>query len=463
MEISNNYKQLTPIYVGDRGWSLSRHPGNHGKFSMQGLTDTQFKSINNWVDKQQKYIQALSLDAKAAIVLWRCYPRVYEEDLDSISLLTEDDEKLRELFELIPSKEIIHRYKHLIQHAILNAPSLTLPSIIFTKLYPGVPIRVNSASKFPSFVQASFIQPSDLNDLISIKLEMNIKCLYMDAGFGNGNEILLPIGTDLHVDTIQTINKKKNLIISTPIFNPTTYDILPDNYIKDDDTTFYENAKKESIEETSIDISTVGKIINTIDYPLYKQKEYNSSSLYESYVLVPTAHGVSASGTLFICSEDKTILLFQRSFLGDFGGTWAGVGGAIGENRVPTYKTKFVFRTYIIDIPLNLKRIWAATNLPRINYEHATYHWFSISEILPQMNDFGNFEDYPESERVTNFLRTYTSQIPLASASLDVRKKILHYGKFAIYLKNPCSQLYELVIPGMSYALWKLKPYLESI
>ena len=155
--------------------------------------------------------------------------------------------------------------------------------------------------------------------------------------------------------------------------------------------------------------------------------------------------------------------MFQRSFLGDFGGTWAAVGGAIGENRVPIYKSQFIFRTYIIDIPLNLKRIWNATNLPRINYEHLTYHWFTIDEILSQLEDFGNFDNYSESDRVTNFLRAYTSQIPLASTSLDIRKKILHYGKFAIYLKNPYSHLYELIIPGMSYALWKLKSYLKSL
>lgn len=455
----NEYKQLHPIYVGERGWSLSKHPGNHGKFSIEGLTNNEFRIINEWVNLQKEYIQKLSLDTKAAILLCQTYPRAYDEDLNTLSLLSEKDEKLRELIELVPSSEVILRYKYLVQNAILNAPLLPIDVIVYAKLYTKMGIKVNTKAEFPSFIHAYITELKNNNiDLLLIKLKIGSRCLYMDAGFGNGNEILLPIGTELYVESINN-----NKILTYPILKSTKYDKLDEKYIITDDVIFYENAKKESLEETSIDISAIGKITHIIDYPLYKQIEYCSSSTYDSYVLVPTAHGIAASGTLFICSEDKKILLFQRSFLGDFGGTWASVGGAIGENRVPIYKTQFIFRTYIIDIPLSIKRLWNAKNLPRINYEHLTYHWFDINEILPQLDDFGNFDDYIESKRVTNFLRTYTSQIPLASTSLDIRKKILHYGKFAIYVKNPYTHLYELIIPGMSYALWKLKSYLKSL
>ena len=265
----SNYKKLSPIYVGDRGWSLSKHPGNHGKFSLQGLSNSEFKSINNWVDKQQQYIQNLSLDTRAAILLWQCYSRAYDEDLNPTSLLTEDDEKLRELFELIPPKDVIHRYKYLVQNAILNAPSLPLPVIAYTRLYPGVGVRVNNATKFPSFIQASFVQTSfnqkyENSDIILIKLDIGMKFLYLDAGFGNGNEILLPMGTCLYINSIQTLNKesdKRNIIISSPIFKSHVMIYYLINDIKDNDTIFYENAKKETLEETSIDISNTGKIV----------------------------------------------------------------------------------------------------------------------------------------------------------------------------------------------------------
>ena len=470
MDKNTKYKELYPIYVGDRGWSLSKHPGNHGKFLDQGLTNYEYLKINRWVEEHQKYIQSLSLDTKAGIMLWGRYSRVYNEDVNQMTLLNENDENLKELFEIVPNGETVERYKYLVNAAILNAPGTPFPVYVYKILTPGKAIKIKQVSEYESFVEASFVPPEKegkkKKDLLRIKLESMTKCLYLDAGFGYGNKILLPIGTKIYISSINVIsdNKDWKSIIDCKLkFKNDKYTVVPKKYIKSDDQIFYENARKETLEETAIDIQNTGKIVEYIDFPLFEQKEYCSNYLHEAHVLVPKAHGAAASGTLFLCPEDRTILLFQRSFLGDFGGTWAGIGGAIGEERAPVYKTKFKFRCYIVEINLKTKRLWKAKNLPRINYEHLTYNWFSYDEILSQLKDFGSYHDYLEQERVTNFLRAYTSQIPLASSSLsDVRKKVLKYGKFAIYLQNKTNNMYELILPGTSYTLWKMKSYFND-
>lgn len=465
IDIDSKYNKLYPIYVGDRGWSLSRHPGNHGKFLFQGLCEKDYEKITKWVDQQQNYIQSLSLEIKAGIMLWKRYSRAYNEEMTTNSLLTERDEKLEELFEMIPNQNTIERYKYLVQHSILHSPIIPIHTITYTTWGSNTSIKIGQALKSKSFIEASFLEPKNPDksrDLIVILLDKYTSCIYMDSGFGTGNKILLPIGTQLIVEDINIKNNEWSTIIKArAIFEKSNYDQPPDNFFKSDDTIFFENARKETLEETGIDINNSGKIIDTIDFPLHKQKEYCSSYLHDAYLLVPTSHGAAASGTLFICPEDRTILLFQRSFQGDFGGTWAGVGGAIGEDRAPVYKTKFTFRTYIIEISLNTKRLWKAKKLPRINYEHLTYSWFKFDDILTQLKDFGDFNEYQETERVTNFLRAYTSQIPIASNTLDIRAKILKYGKFAIYLKNRHTHIYELVLPGAAYTLWKAQKHLH--
>lgn len=470
-----NYKNLVPIYVDDRGWSLSRHPGNYGKFTFDKLSNDEFKNINEWVELQRIYIQSLSLDTKAAILLFERYPRIYDEDVDNNQLLNEEDDNIKELFEIIPSKEIIKKYKYLISIAILNAPKLPFNIILYSKLYKNMGIVIGGTTKYPSFIYSSFVLPhtskcmSDMEekgksinvipDFIIINMDQNIPLLYMDAGFNNGNKVILPIDILLNIDKIIDSNNIniRNLINTYPTYNSIDYIYLNKETLLDNDTIFYENAKKETLEETMIDISNTGKIVEIVDYPLYKQKEYCKTQYNETYVLVPTSRGVAGSGIIFICKEDKTILFFQRSFLGDFGGTWATVGGAIGEIRVPVYKSKFIFRTYIINISLDDKKIWGMKNLPKLNHEHLTYHWFNFEEILSQLSSFGNFNDFNETDRITKFLRAYTSQIPLALTSFKMINKIFNYGKYGIYLKNPISSLYELVLPGTSYTLWKIK------
>jgi 8-oxo-dGTP pyrophosphatase MutT (NUDIX family) len=224
------------------------------------------------------------------------------------------------------------------------------------------------------------------------------------------------------------------------------------------------------MEETGIDVASM-KHLTTIDFPLWNQKEYclSLTTQNEAHVLVPTAHGVAASGSLFICREDNTVLLFQRSFLGDFGGTWAGVGGAIGEDRAPVYKTLFKFRTYVYSVSKVQKRMWEGKSLPRINYEHLTYQWVNLDELFNQIKDFDIFYTKLDSknlaidldkDEVTRFLRAYTAQIPLAATSMDIRRKLLGQGKFSLYIRNPYSRLYELILPGAAYTLWKLYKFL---
>lgn len=468
------YNCLNPVGFDERGWSLSRHPANHGKFSRSGLTHSEFDCVNEWVNQQKLYIQSLSLDTKAGLLLLQRYPRAFDEDIDQLAILNDSSSDdtvvfLKELFEIVPSIETIQRYKYLVQSAILNAPVIPVNVYAFLSkpVLPGVGFKVGQGFGVPSFLTGYFVDSLvNLNkDTIKIKLDKGTTLLYMDAGFSSGNRIFLPMGVSLIVDDISSdANQTKQILTVHPDSSnlPLEYGDIPEKLRKSDDTIFYENAVRETMEETGIDISHMTPV-TTIDFPLYDQKEYCVSlhTQNEAHVLVPTAHGVAASGSLFICKDDNTVLLFQRSFLGDFGGTWAGVGGAIGEDRAPVYKTLFKFRTYVYSVSKLEKRMWEGKSLPRINYEHLTYQWISLDDLFNQIKDFEIASlNATQKDEVTRFLRAYTAQIPLAATSMDIRKKLLSQGKFSLYIRNPYSRLYELILPGAAYTLWKLYRFL---
>lgn len=465
------YNCLNPVGFDERGWSLSRHPANHGKFSRSGLTHSEFDCVNEWVNRQKLYIQSLSLDTKAGLLLLQRYPRAFDEDIDQLAILNDSSSDdtvvfLKELFEIVPSIETIQRYKYLVHTSILNAPPIPINAYAFMSK-PGLNsgFKVGQGFTVPSFVTAYFVDSFN-SDTIKIKLDKGTTLLYMDAGFSSGNRIFLPMGISLIVDDISSDSNQTKQILTVRLDSsnlPLEYGSIPENMLKSDDTIFYENAVRETMEETGIDISHMTPI-TTIDFPLYNQKEYCLSlhTQNEAHVLVPTAHGVAASGSLFICKDDNTVLLFQRSFLGDFGGTWAGVGGAIGEDRAPVYKTLFKFRTYVYPVSKLEKRMWEGKSLPRINYEHLTYQWISLDDLFNQIKDFDGFSHNTKTDEVTRFLRAYTAQIPLAATSMDIRKKLLSQGKFSLYIRNPYSRLYELILPGAAYTLWKLYRFLTS-
>lgn len=133
-----------------------------------------------------------------------------------------------------------------------------------------------------------------------------------------------------------------------------------------------------------------------------------------------TYWGKKASGILFICSEDNTVLLLKRSSLVHDGGTWGIPGGAIAElgedyfsesdeqdpdddlftssaqnetmeemGSLPisfkqlgetTFRDKnFTYKTFIYDISLKEKNRWTSTIT--LNWENDYYKWFDIDDL----------------------------------------------------------------------------------
>ena len=145
--------------------------------------------------------------------------------------------------------------------------------------------------------------------------------------------------------------------------------------------------------------------------------------------------GSKASGCLFICKEDRTVLLFERSMDVEQGGTWGLTGGAIPnefgmdegyiesdfedkevlsnpeddrfedsarqETREETgtfpseaefidsttfIDGSFTFKTFIYNLSLEEKQSWTPTI--QLNWENDDYQWFRMNE-LPENLHFG--------------------------------------------------------------------------
>jgi len=135
--------------------------------------------------------------------------------------------------------------------------------------------------------------------------------------------------------------------------------------------------------------------------------------------------GKKASGLLFVCTEDQTVLLLKRSYEVEQPGTWGIAGGAIGEgfyettdfeqdppNKVflesaqreaaeelgtlPNTKSllgiteftdgSFTYKTFVYDMSLFEKNRW--TPAITLNWENDEDKWFPI-DSLPGNLHFG--------------------------------------------------------------------------
>jgi len=133
--------------------------------------------------------------------------------------------------------------------------------------------------------------------------------------------------------------------------------------------------------------------------------------------------GKKASGMLFICREDGTILLLKRSMRVEDPGTWGIPGGAVGEGFhgkehggkdpdnetflssavketweelgvVPKVGTllistsyrdgSFTYKTYIYDIPLSEKEQFSKQI--RLNWENDYWFWFDYEGLPTNMH-----------------------------------------------------------------------------
>jgi len=157
------------------------------------------------------------------------------------------------------------------------------------------------------------------------------------------------------------------------------------------------------------------------------------------YKLASTYWGAAAAGCLFICLEDKTILLFERSDEVEQPGTWGVSGGAVKEKGELFLKTKdnknniednsfnstaieetteeagsfpenaelvdytdftdksFTFRTYIYNISLEEKNKWTPTIV--LNWENNSCKWYNINNLPGNMH-FGVKEKIGEIIRL---------------------------------------------------------------
>ena len=160
----------------------------------------------------------------------------------------------------------------------------------------------------------------------------------------------------------------------------------------------------------------IQKIIKCVD--LFYNKAYNKA---ENNIY----WGKSGSGILYVCFEDKTILLLKRSSLVEQPGTWSVPGGAIGEGfyftnhgekisdtiiflksaekeaeeelgtlpnvdaflGITDFKDgDFVYKTFIYNLTLKEKKGWS--NTISLNWENDDAKWFHI-EDLPSNLHFG--------------------------------------------------------------------------
>jgi len=141
-------------------------------------------------------------------------------------------------------------------------------------------------------------------------------------------------------------------------------------------------------------------------------------------ILSPKTYwGTKASGIMFICLEDETILLLKRSNYVEQPNTWGITGGAVNEGffktnhkeqdpsnsiflesarretqeelgnvpetnlliHISTYKDKdFTYKTFIYGLGLKEKNSFDI----KLNHEHSEYKWFKFDE-LPKNLHFG--------------------------------------------------------------------------
>lgn len=420
--------------IDERMYTLSRHPYNYGYFT--SLTNNNYELIeamNKWIDNQREYFNNLPLETKSGLLLLQKNPELFKNGFDPLKFIEMNNIDIRNLFEITPSINQINRYKILIQKAIEKSPPI--PNTIEISIDNTNDNDGNNFLLFKNIKNSKFVKIKKGTPLICMNSIFQIKNLY-----------LLQIGAVVDTNNEVIISNTPNFENINPI---------------EDDLLLYMNARKETLEESGIDINNNGKLIGHIDYPLYLQKEYCLNDSYNTYIISPIANGIVASGTIFLCRDDKSILLFQRSYNGDYGGTWAGTGGAIGEDSTIIYKTKFIYRTYIFEISAIEKKILKGLDLPRINYEHNNFSWFDYSPILNQLGDFPDVSSFDSQIKVTKFIRTYDSQIPTILNSIDRRIQILENDKFTIYVNSPnTTNTYELLIPSTSYTLWHIKDIL---
>jgi len=139
---------------------------------------------------------------------------------------------------------------------------------------------------------------------------------------------------------------------------------------------------------------------------------------YVSHIPQKRYWGKKASGMLFLCREDGTLLLLKRSRNVEDPGTWGVPGGAIGEGfshiehgeKDPENKTflesalketqeelgtiprvgtllgttnfrdgDFTYRTYIYDIPLQEKERFSKQIV--LNWENDYWTWFKFEDL----------------------------------------------------------------------------------
>ena len=444
---SNIVIKLGQYEIDDRGYLLSKHPYNYGYFrNIHGGNDKYVEKLNFWVDKQREYCKLLPLETQSGLLLLQSQigNNAFRNTLDPLEMIENSNGDIRQLFETVPCLEQINRYSNLIQEAIINCPKIPFDLEIITNTE-----MINDDNFL--LLKAQTLETLDNVEMLEkrynkIIIKKGTSLIYMNCIFGIKRMFLFDRDAFIEDNVVvEGVHDK---------FHTRTLAI-------DDDALLYMNAKKETLEESEINIENMGPPLCVVDFPLHLQKEYCGENIYNANVIVPRAHGIVGSGTLFVCREDKTMLLFQRSYIGDFGGTWAGTGGAIGEDRTVVYKSSFMFRTFIYELSKKQKVIWKGLDLPRINYEHSQHEWFDYGTILSQLDKFGNPDDYNVSDKVTRFLRAYETQIPMTLPSLECKENILSTGKFPLYIYNQNSKKYELIIPGTSYTIWHIKDRLK--
>ena len=127
------------------------------------------------------------------------------------------------------------------------------------------------------------------------------------------------------------------------------------------------------------------------------KKHLNTSIFKKASIFYALAAEKQAAGFVFVCLEDRTILLAKRSQNSSEPGTWAGLGGTLnpGEDakegaireveeeagsmpeikrilkKVDIKRPGLVFTTFIAELSLDEKRRWK----PKLNFEHDTILW----------------------------------------------------------------------------------------
>lgn len=128
----------------------------------------------------------------------------------------------------------------------------------------------------------------------------------------------------------------------------------------------------------------------------------SASAMFEKYAQVRPSVG---AGILFMCPDDNTVLLIQRSRYVEEGGTWGLPGGTAERGEKPSDaavretqeevgsmpgRTRLVdtlvkkdkrgeYHIFVIQIPSDEKELW--TPKIKLNWESTQYKWFRLDSI----------------------------------------------------------------------------------